>query len=167
MITVENVSLHYGASKLFSGVDLLFTPGNCYGIIGANGAGKSTFLKILSGELEPTGGQVHIPATVRMSVLSQDQNKYDAFPLIETVLMGNIRLHEIMKQKDALYAKEDFSDEDGVLVSELEAEFAEMDGWEAESDASRILQGLGISTDLHEKLMSELDGRRKVKVLLA
>jgi len=167
MITVENVSLHYGASKLFSGVDLLFTPGNCYGIIGANGAGKSTFLKILSGELEPTGGQVHIPATVRMSVFSQDQNKYDAFPLIETVLMGNIRLHEIMKQKDALYAKEDFSDEDGVLVSELEAEFAEMDGWEAESDASRILQGLGISTDLHEKLMSELDGRRKVKVLLA
>ncbi|GHU79557.1 heme ABC transporter ATP-binding protein [Clostridia bacterium] len=167
MITVNNVSLHYGASKLFSGVDLVFTPGNCYGIIGANGAGKSTFLKILSGELEPTGGQVSIPENMRMSVLKQDQNMYDGEPVMQTVLMGNPRLYDIMLRKDELYAKPDFSDEDGILVSELEAEFAEMDGWEAESGASRILQGLGIETALHEKNMSELDGRQKVKALLA
>ena len=167
MITVSNVSLHYGASKLFSNVDLTFASGNCYGIIGANGAGKSTFLKILSGELEPTGGEVHVPPTVRMSVLNQDQNKYDEHTVMETVLMGNARLYEIMRQKEALYSKEDFSDEDGVLVSELEGEFAEMDGWEAESDASKILQGLGIATGLHEQQMAGLDGRQKVKVLLA
>lgn len=167
MITVNNVSLHYGASKLFSGVNLMFTPGNCYGIIGANGAGKSTFLKILSGELEPTDGEVSVPPKIRMSVLKQDHNKFDEFLVMETVIMGNARLYEIMKQKDELYAKEDFSDEDGVLVSELEGEFAEMDGWEAEADASKILQGLGIPTSLHESKMNELSGKEKVKVLLA
>lgn len=167
MITVDNVSLHFGASKLFSNVNLIFTPGNCYGVIGANGAGKSTFLKILSGELEPTNGQVSIPGKIRMSVLKQDQNQYDSHVVMQTVLMGNPRLYEIIEQKEALYSKPDFSDEDGVLVSELEVEFAELDGWEAESNASKILQGLGISTDLHEHKMSELDGRQKVKVLLA
>ena len=167
MITVTDLSLHYGADKLFSHVNLLFTAGNCYGIIGANGAGKSTFLKILSGELEPTGGRVSVSPKVRMSVLKQDQNKYDAFPVMQTVLMGNARLYDIGKQKDILYAKEDFSEEDGILASELEAEFAELGGWEAESEASRVLQGLGISTDLHESLMADMDGRQKVKVLLA
>lgn len=167
MITVTDLSLHYGADKLFSHVNLLFTGGNCYGIIGANGAGKSTFLKILSGELEPTSGNVSVSPKVRMSVLSQDQNKYDAFAVMDTVLMGNAKLYDISKQKDALYAKEDFSEEDGILASELEADFAEMGGWEAESEASRVLQGLGISTDLHYNTMEELDGRQKVKVLLA
>ena len=167
MLIVENVSLHFGASKLFADVNLTFTAGNCYGIIGANGAGKSTFLRILSGELEPTNGAVYLDEKVRMSVLKQDQNQFDTHPVMETVLMGNARLYEIMQQKDALYAKEDFSDEDGVLASELEGEFAELNGWEAESDASKILQGLGITTDLHEKTMSELTGREKVKVLLA
>lgn len=167
MITVSNVSLSYGADKLFSETNLTFTAGNCYGIIGANGAGKSTFLNILSGELEPSTGDVFMDADVRMSVLKQDQNQYDAMPVMETVLMGNTRLYEIMKQKEELYSKEDFSDEDGVLVSELEAEFAEMDGWEAESDASKVLQGLGIAVDLHEQNMGALDGRQKVKVLLA
>jgi len=167
MLTVENVSLHFGASKLFANVNLTFTPGNCYGIIGANGAGKSTLLRILSGELEPTGGEVHLDDKVRMSVLRQDQNQYDSFFAIQTVLMGNARLYEIIEQKDALYEKAEFSEEDGILASELEAEFAEMDGWEAESDASRILQGLGITTDLHAAKMSELDGGEKVKVLLA
>lgn len=167
MISVNEVSLFYGADKLFAGASLSFVPGNCYGIIGANGAGKSTFLKVLSGELEATSGEVVIAPNVRMSVLKQDQNKYDQFPVMETVLMGNARLYEIMKQKEALYSKEDFSDEDGVLVSELEAEFAEMDGWEAESEASKMLQGLGIATSLHESMMADLDGRQKVKVLLA
>ena len=167
MITVTDLSLHYGADILFSHVNLSFNEGNCYGIIGANGAGKSTFLKILSGELEPTGGNVHIAPNVRMSVLKQDQNKYDAYSVIDTVIMGNARLNEISKQKDELYSKEDFSEEDGILASELEAEFAEMGGWEAESDASRVLQGLGISTELHYTNMADLDGRQKVKVLLA
>ena len=167
MITVNNVSLQYGTEKLFTNTDLTFNPGNCYGIIGANGAGKSTFLKILSGELEPSTGDVFIPANVRMSVLKQDQNQYDTFPVIETVLMGNSRLYDIMKQKEALYAKPDFSDEDGILVSDLEAEFAEMNGWEAESDVSKMLQGLGIPIELHEQNMGGLDGRQKVKVLLA
>ncbi|MFV0412793.1 MAG: ABC-F family ATP-binding cassette domain-containing protein [Oscillospiraceae bacterium] len=167
MITVSNVSLNYGAEKLFSSTDLTFAPGNCYGIIGANGAGKSTFLKILSGELEPSTGEVFLAANLRMSVLKQNQNQYDAHPVMETVLMGSARLYEIMKQKEALYAKEDFSDEDGVLVSELEGEFAEMNGWEAESDASKMLQGLGIPIELHEQQMAGLDGRQKVKVLLA
>ena len=167
MLNVENVSLHFGASKLFANVNLNFTPGNCYGIIGANGAGKSTLLRILSGELEPTNGEIHLDDKVRMSILRQDQNQYDSFFAMQTVLMGNARLYEIIEQKDALYEKADFSEEDGILAAELEAEFAEMDGWEAESDASRILQGLGIATDLHAAKMSELDGGEKVKVLLA
>jgi len=167
MITVTNVSLQYGGSPLFKNVNLQFTNGNCYGIIGANGAGKSTFLKILSGELDSTSGSVEILPNMRMSVLKQDQNKYDEFLVLQTVIMGNMRLYEIMTEKDALYAKSDFSDADGLKASELEAEFAEMNGWEAESDASRILQGLGIPTAIHEKGMSELNGREKVKVLLA
>ncbi len=167
MITVDNVSLHFGASKLFVNVDLTFTAGNCYGIIGANGAGKSTFLKILSGELEPTNGDVRLSANLRMSVLRQDQNQYDSCYVMQTVLMGNARLYEIMTQKEALYSKPDFNDDDGVLVSELESEFSEMNGWEAESDASKILQGLGLPTSFYESKMSELDGRQKVKVLLA
>lgn len=167
MITVSNVSLSYGAEKLFTNTDLTFTPGNCYGIIGANGAGKSTFLQILSGKLEPTTGEVFLAQNTRMSVLQQDQNQYDALPVMETVLMGSARLYEIMKAKETLYSKENFSDEDGVLVSELEAEFAEMDGWEAEADAAKILQGLGVANDLHQMKMGALDGRQKVKVLLA
>ncbi len=167
MITVENVSLHFGASLLFKDVDLQFTQGNCYGIIGANGAGKSTFLRLLSGELEPSTGSIHVPPKLRMSILRQDQNQYDAFTVMHTVLMGNARLYQIMEEKDALYAKPDFSDEDGIRASELEGEFAEMNGWEAESDASRVLQGLGIPVALHESRMGELDGRQKVKVLLS
>ncbi len=167
MITVDNVSLSFGGSKLFSHVDLRFAQGNCYGIIGANGAGKSTFLKILAGELEPTTGTVRLKPGIRMSVLRQDHNQYNEYTVMQTVLMGNQRLYDIMLQKDELYAKPDFSDEDGVLVSELEAEFAEMNGWEAEADVSRILQGLGIPVQLHENNMESLDGRQKVKVLLA
>ena len=167
MLNVENVSLHFGASKLFSNVNLAFTPGNCYGIIGANGAGKSTLLRILAGELEPTGGAVYLASKVRLSVLKQDQNQYDSCFAMQTVLMGNARLYEIIEQKDALYEKADFSEADGLLAADLEAEFAELDGWEAESDASRILQGLGIATELHATPMSELDGGEKVKVLLA
>lgn len=167
MITVTNLGVQYGGSVLFKNADLQFNAGNCYGIIGANGAGKSTLLKILSGALESTDGHVDIKPGVRMSVLKQDQFQYDAYPVIDTVIMGNQRLYDIGKQKDALYEKEDFSDEDGILASELEAEYAELGGWEAESDASRMLQGLGISVDDHYKMMSELDGRDKVKVLLA
>ncbi|WP_099204147.1 ABC-F family ATP-binding cassette domain-containing protein [Scatolibacter rhodanostii] len=167
MITVDNVSLHFGASKLFANVNLVFTPGNCYGVIGANGAGKSTFLKILSGELEPTNGQVSMPDKIRMSVLKQNHDQYDQNIVMQTVLMGNPRLYEIMEQKEALYAKPDFSEEDGVLASELEEEFAELDGWEAESNAAKILQGLGIPASLQESKMVELEGRQKVKVLLA
>ena len=167
MITVENLSLQYGSRKLFDKVDLQFTTGNCYGIIGANGAGKSTFLRIISGELDSTGGHVYIDPKARMSVLRQDQNMYDEYSVMDTVIMGNKRLYDCGKEKDALYAKEDFSDEDGIRAAELEGEFAELGGWEAESDASRILQGLGIPVDLHEKQMSELEGRQKVKVLLA
>ena len=142
MITVSNVSLTFGGQKLFSGADLKFLPGNCYGIIGANGAGKSTFLKILSGELEPTTGTVTIPPTERMSTLKQDQFMYDAYPVMDTVIMGNQRLYDIMKEKDALYAKPDFSEADGEKAAELEGEFAEMDGWNAESDAATLLTGL-------------------------
>ncbi len=167
MITVSNVSLTFGGQKLFSGADLKFLPGNCYGIIGANGAGKSTFLKILSGELEPTTGTVTIPANERMSTLKQDQFQYDAFPVLDTVIMGNARLYEIMKEKDALYMKPDFSDADGERAAELEGEFAEMDGWNAESDAASLLTGLGIPTDMHTMLMSDLSGGQKFKVLLA
>ncbi len=167
MITVTNVSLQYGGTKLFDDVNLKFTPENCYGLIGANGAGKSTFLKILSGEIESTTGEINIPKKIRMSVLKQDHYQYDDFEVLQTVIMGNSRLYEIMKEKDALYAKEDFTDEDGVRASELEGEFAEMNGWEAESEASQILQGLGITTDLHYALMKDLKGADKVKVLLA
>ncbi|MBR4057359.1 MAG: ATP-binding cassette domain-containing protein [Oscillospiraceae bacterium] len=167
MITVDNLSLQFGGQALFSHVDLQFTAGNCYGIIGANGAGKSTFLKILSGELEPSSGAVYIDKKRRMSVLKQDQFMYDAYSVMDTVIMGNLRLYECGKEKDAIYEKENFTDEDGLRASELEEEFAELGGWEAESDASRILQGLGISTDLHYTLMSEMDPRQKVKVLLA
>ncbi len=167
MITVENLGLQYGGQVLFSQADLQFTAGNCYGIIGANGAGKSTFLKILSGEVESTSGHVYIDAKARMSVLKQNQNMYDEYSVIETVIMGNLRLYECGKEKDAIYAKEEMTDEDGLRASELEDEYAELGGWEAESDASRILQGLGISPALHEKRMSEIDPRLKVKVLLA
>ena len=167
MITVNNVSLTFGGQKLFSGADLKFLPGNCYGIIGANGAGKSTFLKILSGELEPTTGNVTIPANERMSTLKQDQFKYDAYTVMDTVIMGNQRLYDIMKEKDALYMKPDFSDADGEKAAELEGEFAEMDGWNAESDAASLLTGLGISTAVHQTVMGDLPAGDKFKVLLA
>ena len=167
MITVNDVSLNFSGQTLFKHVDLKFVPGNCYGIIGANGAGKTTFLRILSGDLEPTTGEVIIPKEERMSVLKQDHFQFDQFTVLDTVIQGNPRLYEIMKEKDALYEKEDFSDEDGVRASELEAEFADMDGWEAESDASRILQGLGVPVELHNDRMADTDGRIKVKVLLA
>ncbi|CAM2963327.1 ATP-binding cassette domain-containing protein [Hathewaya histolytica] len=167
MITVTNLSLRYGEKKLFEDVNLKFTPGNCYGVIGANGAGKSTFLKILSGEIEPNKGDVSIQPGVRMSILKQDHFKYDEFPVLETVIMGNERLYEIMKEKDIIYAKTPFTDEDGIKASELEGEFAELNGWESESEASSLLQGLGIGTELHEKFMKELSGSEKVKVLLA
>jgi len=167
MITVEDVGLQFGGSKLFEHVDLQFTAGNCYGVIGANGAGKSTFLKILSGELDSTSGHVYIKPDVRMSVLKQDQFMFDDHSVMDTVIMGNQKLYDIMKEKDALYMKPDFSDEDGLRAADLEAEFAEMNGWEAESDASRILQGLGIPVDDHYMMMADMDGRDKVKVLLA
>ena len=167
MITVSNVSLRYGGRKLFEDVNLKFTAGNCYGVIGANGAGKSTFLKILSGEVEPNTGEVSIAPNTRMSVLKQDHFQYDEFEVLETVIMGNERLYQIMKEKDALYAKPDFTDEDGIKASELEGEFADLNGWEAESEASSLLQGLGIGTDMHYKKVSELTGAEKVKVLLA
>ncbi|MGE4353391.1 MAG: ABC-F family ATP-binding cassette domain-containing protein [Oscillospiraceae bacterium] len=167
MITVENLSLQYGSHKLFDRVDLQFTTGNCYGIIGANGAGKSTFLKIISGELESTDGHVYSDPKSRMSVLKQDQNMYDDYSVIDAVIIGNRRLYDCGQEKDALYAKEDFTDEDGLRAAELEEEYAELGGWEAESEASKILQGLGIAVDLHNHQMSELEGRQKVKVLLA
>ncbi len=167
LITVTNVSLQFGGRKLFDEVNLKFTPGNCYGVIGANGAGKSTFLKILSGEIESNTGDISITPGMRMSVLKQDHYQYDEFGVIETVIMGNPRLFEISSEKDALYAKEDFSDEDGIRASELEGEFAELNGWEAESEASSLLQGLGIPTDLHDKKVGDLNGAEKVKVLLA
>jgi len=167
LITVTNVSLRYGDRKLFDDVNIKFTPGNCYGVIGANGAGKSTFLKILSGEIEANTGEVSIAPGVRMSVLKQDHYQYDEYEVLETVIMGNARLYEIMKEKDELYAKADFTDEDGIKASELEGEFAELNGWEAESEASTLLQGLGIGIDIHTKKMSELSGSEKVKVLLA
>ena len=167
MITISNLAMQFGGSVLFKQVDLQFVPGNCYGIIGANGAGKSTFLKILSGELEATSGQISIKPGARMSVLKQDQNQYDAYTILDTVIMGNQHLYDVMKEKDALYEKPDFSEEDGMRASELEAEFAHMDGWEAESDASKLLQGLGIPVELHYDLMGNTDPRLKVKVLLA
>jgi ATPase subunit of ABC transporter with duplicated ATPase domains len=167
MISASNVTLRLGKKALFEEVNIKFTEGNCYGLIGANGAGKSTFLKILSGVLEPTNGDVIITPGQRLSVLEQDHFKYDDFPVLDTVIMGNARLYEIMKEKDAIYAKEDFSDEDGIRASELEGEFAEMDGWEAESNAASLLNGLGVDTDFHDSLMKDLNGSQKVKVLLA
>ena len=167
MIQANNVTLRVGKKALFEDVNIKFTEGNCYGLIGANGAGKSTFLKILSGVLETTNGDVSITPGHRMSVLEQDHFKYDTYPVMDTVIMGNERLYQIMKEKDAIYAKEDFSDEDGIRASELEAEFAEMDGWDAETNAAMLLNGLGIETDLHYSIMADLNGNEKVKVLLA
>ena len=167
MISASNVTLRLGKKALFEDVNIKFTEGNCYGLIGANGAGKSTFLKILSGALEPTNGDVIITPGQRLSVLEQDHFKYDSFNVLDTVIMGNARLYEIMKEKDAIYAKEDFSDEDGIRASELEGEFAEMDGWEAESNAASLLNGLGVDTEFHYSLMKDLNGSQKVKVLLA
>ncbi|MCI8843103.1 MAG: ABC-F family ATP-binding cassette domain-containing protein [Oscillospiraceae bacterium] len=167
MITVSDLSLNYSGTPLFSHVDLQFTQGNCYGIIGANGAGKSTFLKILSGELDSTSGSVTIQPNVRMSVLKQDQNRYDEHTVLTTAIMGNLHLYEIGQEMNALYEKPDFSDEDGIKAAELQAEYAELGGYESESDASRILQGLGVPVEYHETLMADLDGRLKVKVLLA
>ena len=167
MITVNDISMNFSGQTLFKHVDLKFVPGNCYGIIGANGAGKSTFLRILSGDLEPTTGEVIIPKEERMSILKQDHFQYDAYSVLDTVIMGNQHLYDVMKEKDALYEKEDFTDEDGVKASELEAEFAEMGGWEAESDVSRLLLGLGLSNDILYSEMSSLTAKEKVKVLLA
>ena len=167
MISANNITLRVGKKALFEDVNIKFTEGNCYGLIGANGAGKSTFLKILSGQLEPTNGDVVITPGQRLSFLQQDHFKYDAYTVLDTVIMGNKRLYEIMKEKDAIYAKADFTDEDGIRASELEGEFAEMNGWEAESDAASLLNGLGIETELHYNMMSELTGAQKVKVLLA
>ena len=167
MIQANNVTLRVGKKALFEDVNIKFTEGNCYGLIGANGAGKSTFLKILSGALETTNGDVSITPGQRLSVLEQDHFKYDTYPVMDTVIMGNERLYQIMKEKDAIYAKEDFSDEDGIRASELEAEFAEMDGWDAESNAAMLLNGLGVGTELHYSMMSDLNGNEKVKVLLA
>ena len=167
MISANNVSLRFGKKALFEEVNIKFTPGNCYGLIGANGAGKSTFLRILSGELEPTSGDVTMDPGERMSVLQQDHFKYDAFNVLDTVIMGNKRLYDIMQEKDAIYAKEDFTEEDGIRASELEAEFAELDGWNAQADAETLLNGLGVEPEFHYSMMSELDGNLKVKVLLA
>ena len=167
MITVADVSLNFSGQNLFSHVNLKFTPGNCYGVIGANGAGKSTFLKILAGELEPSTGEVAIDPKTRMSVLKQDHYAYDEYTVLDAIILGNPRLYEIMKQKDALYAKEDFTEEDGVLASELEGEFAELNGWEAETEAGRILQGLGLDTSLLESPMAAVADKEKVKILLA
>ena len=167
MISANNITLRVGKKALFEDVNIKFTEGNCYGLIGANGAGKSTFLKILSGQLEPTNGDVVITPGQRLSFLQQDHFKYDAYTVLDTVIMGNKRLYEIMKEKDAIYAKADFTDEDGIRASELEGEFAEMNGWEAESDAATLLNGLGIETDLHYSQMAYLTGSQKVKVLLA
>ena len=167
MISTSNITLRVGKKALFEDVNIKFTEENCYGLIGANGAGKSTFLKILSGQLEPTKGEVIITPGERLSFLQQDHFKYDEFPVLDTVMMGNARLYEIMKEKEAIYAKEDFTDEDGIKASELEGEFAAMNGWEAESDAATLLNGLGIATEYHYEIMKNLNGPEKVKVLLA
>ncbi|MDF2835843.1 MAG: transporter related [Paenibacillus sp.] len=167
MISTSGITLRFGKRPLFEDVNIKFTPGNCYGLIGANGAGKSTFLKILSGEVEQSSGEVHITPGERLAVLKQNHYEYDNFRVLETVIMGHKELYEVMKEKDALYAKADFTDEDGMRAGELEAEFAEMNGWEAESEAAEMLNGLGITTELHDKQMSELDGNEKVRVLLA
>ena len=167
MIQASNISLRFGKKALFEEVNIKFTEGNCYGIIGANGAGKSTFLKILSGELEPTTGEIILGAGQRLSVLEQDHFKYDSDVVLDTVIAGNQRLFDIMREKDAIYAKEDFTEEDGIRASELEEEFANMNGWDAETDAATLLNGLGIETELHYKVMNELADNDKVKVLLA
>ena len=167
MISANNITLRLGKKALFEDVNIKFVEGNCYGLIGANGAGKSTFLKILSGQLDSTSGEVVITPGQRLSFLQQDHFKYDEYPVLDTVIMGNARLYEIMKEKDAIYAKPDFSDEDGIKAGQLEEEFANLNGWEAESDAATLLNGLGIDTDLHYKMMNELKGSEKVKVLLA
>jgi len=167
MIFVNNVSLRYGKRVLFEDVNLKFTEGNCYGIIGANGAGKSTFLKIISGEIDPSTGRVEISKDQRMSVLKQNHYEFDEITVLETVMRGNSRLYDIMKAKDAIYAKEDFTEEDGIKAGELEAQFAEMDGWNAESDAAMLLSNLGVKEEFHTKLLKELDGNQKVRVLLA
>ena len=167
MISANNITLRVGKKALFEDVNIKFTEGNCYGLIGANGAGKSTFLKILSGQLEPTKGDIVITPGQRLSFLQQDHFKYDAYTVLDTVIMGNLRLYEIMKEKEAIYSKEDFTDEDGIRASELEGEFAEMNGWEAESDAATLLNGLGIDTEFHYTQMADLTGSMKVKVLLA
>ncbi|MCM1047670.1 MAG: ATP-binding cassette domain-containing protein [Clostridiales bacterium] len=167
MISANNVTYRVGKKALFEDVNIKFTEGNCYGLIGANGTGKSTFLKILSGALETTNGDIAITPGQRLSVLEQDHFKYDAYPVMDVVIMGNERLYQIMKEKDAIYAKEDFSDEDGIRASELEADFAEMDGWDAESNAAMLLNGLGIDTELHYSTMGDLNSNEKVKILLA
>ncbi len=167
MISANNVTLRIGKKALFEEVNIKFTQGNCYGLIGANGAGKSTFLKILSGQLDTTSGDIVITPGERLSFLEQDHFKYDAHPVMDVVIMGNARLYEIMKEKDAIYAKEDFTDEDGIRASELEGEFAEMDGWESESNAAMLLNGLGIDTSVHYSIMQDLNGAEKVKILLA
>lgn len=167
MISASSVTLRLGKKALFEDVNIKFTEGNCYGMIGANGAGKSTFLRILSGQLEPTNGEVIITSGQRLSFLQQNHNKYDEFPVLDTVIMGNARLYQIMKEKDIIYMKEDFTEEDGIKAAELEGEFAAMDGWEAESNAANMLNGLGIGTELHSKLVKDLLGSEKVKVLLA
>ncbi|AOK89838.1 ABC-F family ATP-binding cassette domain-containing protein [Paenibacillus sp. SEL1] len=167
MISTSGVTLRYGKRPLFEDVNIKFTPGNCYGLIGANGAGKSTFLKILSGEIEANSGEVHMTPGERMAVLKQNHYEYDEFPVLETVIMGHTRLYEIMKEKDALYAKTEFSEADGLRAGELEGEFAELNGWDAEPDAAALLIGLGIPRDLHDKNMSEMSGNDKVRVLLA
>ena len=167
MISANNITLRVGKKALFEDVNIKFTEGNCYGLIGANGAGKSTFLKILSGQLEPTKGDIVITPGQRLSFLQQDHFKYDAYPVLDTVIMGNERLYQIMKEKEAIYAKEDFTDEDGIRASELEGEFAEMNGWEAEPDAATLLNGLGVDTEFHYTQMADLTGSMKVKVLLA
>ena len=167
MISANNITLRVGKKALFEDVNIKFTEGNCYGLIGANGAGKSTFLKILSGQLEPTKGDIVITPGQRLSFLQQDHFKYDAYPVLDTVIMGNERLYQIMKEKEAIYAKEDFTDEDGIRASELEGEFAEMNGWEAVSDAATLLNGLGVDTEFHYTQMADLTGSMKVKVLLA
>ncbi|TGB04611.1 ABC-F family ATP-binding cassette domain-containing protein [Halobacillus salinus] len=167
MLNVNNVSLRFGDQKLFEDVNIKFTPGNCYGLIGANGAGKSTFLKILSGELEPQTGDVSLKKDQRLAVLKQNHFEYDEYKVLDTVIMGHSRLYEVMQEKDAIYMKGDFTEEDGMRAAELEGEFAEMNGWEAESDAARLLTGLGISEDLHDKQMADIAASEKVKVLLA
>ena len=161
MISANNVTYRVGKKALFEDVNIKFTEGNCYGVIGANGAGKSTFLKILSGQLETTNGDIVITPGQRLSVLEQDHFKYDEFPVLDTVIMGNQRLYDIMKEKEAIYAKEDFTDEDGIRASELEGEFAEMNGWEAESDAATLLNGLGIGPELHYTLMKDYERQRQ------